>query len=116
MTAEQIKAAERKYWRFIYLISAPFLLLMIYNTEISRWVSALLADAGIAVRAPTVALVQIGAGLVLFFGAIFGGHRWFLAHCSKCSKAFYPNNSGIVIATKNCPNCGAQVIPDAGKP
>ena len=115
MTPLDIKAAERKYWFFVYLTSAPLLLLLFYKTELSQWVSILLANAGISVSASTVALVQFGTALVIFFAVIFRGQYWFLARCPKCAKPIYPNNVGIVIATKNCPNCGAQVISNAQK-
>ena len=115
MTPGSIKAAERKYWAFICVICAPILLLTIFKAEVSQWVSASLAAMDITVRPATLELVLIGAGLVLLFGGIFSGHRWFLAHCPQCNKPIYPNSAGIVIATKNCPSCGSQVISDESK-
>lgn len=115
MTPEQIKAAERKYWAFIYVVMAPFPLLAFYNTELSQWTSNALDAASISVRPQTMALVQLGLNVILLFAAIFVGHRRLLARCPKCNKPIYLNNAGIVIATKNCPSCGAQIIPSAGK-
>ena len=116
MTPEKIKAAERKYWAFIYVVMVPFLLLAFYNTELSQWSSNALGAAAVSVRPRIMALVQLGLNVVLLFTAIFVGHRQLLARCPKCNKPIYPNNAGIVIATKNCPSCGAQIISGAGKP
>lgn len=116
MTPSEIKLAERKYWYFIYLITAPLLLLLAYNTEISESVTSWLNNEGVSVSASTVALLQIGIELTLFFVAFWRGYCSFLARCPKCKKPIHPNNVGVVIATKHCTNCGAQVISDAKEP
>lgn len=116
MTPTQINAAIRKYWFILYAVLTPFIVLMIFNTQISQWVSSFISAAGFPVKAPTVALIQIGIAVILIFVAIYVAQRFALLRCPHCQQTINPTNAGVVIATKNCPNCGGQVITNAGKP
>lgn len=116
MKIEDLKAAERKYWFGTFAGMAPSMVLLIFNTEISRWLSTALEVADIGIKAPVIGLATLSVTLVLIFVAIFAGQRFFLSRCPSCRKTILPNASGIVIATKNCPNCGERVIDETGRP
>lgn len=112
MTPKDIKSAERNYW-----IAAPFsilpLMLLAYGGKsklIAGWLAETLNSLGIPITASNASLILLGAALVFTFAIILLAQYKLLAKCPSCHKAFTPNKSGIVIATKHCPNCGAQVI------
>ena len=115
MKIADVKAAERRYWVATFAAMAPSMLVLIFNMEIAWWLSAVLETVGLVVKAPTIALITLSAAVVLLFVAIFGSQRLFLARCPNCRKPIVPNASGVVIATKNCPNCGGRVIDEASK-
>ena len=117
MTPKDIKSAERTYWIAVSLSILP-LMAVAYGGKsklIAAWLAETLSSAGIPITTSNASLIPLGGALVFTFAIIFLAQYKLLAKCPSCRKAFTPNNSGIVIATKHCPNCGAQVL-DASTP
>jgi predicted RNA-binding Zn-ribbon protein involved in translation (DUF1610 family) len=92
------------------ILLAPLLGLLYAKTQVAKWLAALAEALGIDLKWQYVQLALLTVALVLLFFAIFRVQRWTLPRCPHCNKSITPSEIGIVIATKNCPKCGEQVI------
>ncbi len=109
MTIEEIKKSIKKYTLFIYIYSIPgfFILYASINEDIKSKCSGV-TNNFISESAMGISLLVLG--LLLIFGAIYFSRYQNLVKCPYCQSYVTPNNSGTVIATKNCASCGEKVV------
>jgi hypothetical protein len=67
-------------------------------------------------RQPIIEGAIVAFEVILLFTVIFVSQTLILARCPTCKKTIFPGSIGIVIATKNCVHCGAQVMDSEHKP
>ena len=109
MRIEELKSAERKYWIYTYVYMLPGFAILISASN-DRCIEFVDRTRPFGLSQQNISLISLIVGLALILGGIFIARKQFLAKCPSCGVAINPNQSGIVIATKNCPSCGENVI------
>jgi len=105
MTINKIKREQKKYWVAVYALSVPSIAVIFSaSNETCIGIASKYMDKG------SFSLSALILGLLLLFGGIFYAGRKFLPKCSACGKSITPYQLGVVVATKNCPSCGENVI------
>ena len=114
MTVADIKRGERNYWIAVLIGTVPvYFLVSRWSKPIAMTIAEMLNSVGISITRSNATLVFLVIWFAGVIGAVFLAQAKLLARCPLCRKSFTPNKSGIVIATKNCPQCGARVLTDA---
>jgi len=110
LTVDSVNKATRRYWVAVYASLVPLIALLGLSGGIAHWLADLLYTVGFKIRWQTLLLGVMAFFVVLTLWVIFMIQRWTLPTCPTCGKRITPNLNGIVIATKNCPNCGSVLI------
>jgi hypothetical protein len=113
VTVVGVNKATRQYWVAVNVGMALPIALLIFHKRIAVWLADLVGSFGIHIKLPILSLVLLGVSLGIAFGGIFLMQRLFLLRCPACRAVITPNVAGLVIATKHCPKCGAEIVAPA---
>ncbi len=112
MRIEDLKEKERRFVVYGFLSGLPGLLIL-YLAGTQEFIDAF---AWILPYGITEESLGIGSGLlgmIMTIGGILIVRSRYLPKCPSCNVVFDGGKIGIVIATKNCPSCGENVVPQS---
>ena len=105
MTLNEIKFAHKKYWLGVYIFGGAGIAVLFSASN-----NTCIEIASGYLDGQLFSLSALIVGLFMVAGGIFLSARWYLPKCPSCKKSLPPNQLGVIVATKNCPLCGENVI------
>jgi hypothetical protein len=111
LTADQIRAAARRYWIIAAAVITPAFGLLISNwAPLSQWIGRHLGLDAADVPRSLRHVIPVALFGILMLPITFYIQKRTLAKCPQCHTPIYPKQMDIVIATGNCSNCGAPIV------
>jgi hypothetical protein len=110
LTPDTLNAAVRYYWRTIAIIVLPTVLGLLLLQPFTSRLAAYLASIGLKLLSTSIIVAPILVIVGPMMAAIFYVQRRTLPRCPRCAKLIRPNQIARVITTRNCANCGEQIL------
>jgi hypothetical protein len=110
LTPNSLTDRTRRYSVTMRVAVLVFVVLLGIDNAVARWTASSLSSLGFGVSSKPFALILMAIIFASLVGADFIARKRCLPRCPSCGKAFYPSNVELVVATKHCPYCAAQVI------